>query len=218
MCGRTHPHSRPPNLRQWGTAHLPMGGRTPGIVPHNIDGSRGEIRSSCLQLLPKPHVGNAKVTGHCHPISVYSKRLRTKRGIPNSPQNRNISDAFPLQIPDPPHPPTHPPTHPQGCVRTADNYRRSPPPPPGPPPPPPTKVAIVREKRSLPLGKSCWAIFGTQFFLGPRPPLPLSSNASPPPLSLWILTTRGEGSGDELHFPHMRHPVRFHRRRGDPSV
>ena len=48
-----------------------------------------------------------------------------------------------------------------------------PPPPPGPPSK--TKVTIVGEKRNLPLGKSCQAIFGAQTF---------ESQNSPPPLSV----------------------------------
>ena len=50
FCHRSPP-PRPPNLRQWGTAVLPIGGRTPGVVPGRIP-LTGSGRITVIALWP----------------------------------------------------------------------------------------------------------------------------------------------------------------------
>ena len=60
----------------------------------------------------------------------------------------------------------------QGVIRMAVPRRRRGVSPPWNPLRHQTKVTGVGKKRNVPSGKSYWAIFGTQPFWGPDPPLP----------------------------------------------
>ena len=72
---------------------------------------------------------------------------------------------------------------PQGCIRMADNHRRS-------PPSPTDQSDDSGKKRSLPSGKSCQAVFGTQT-IGSQtpPPTPPPSLLMHPCLSLIVFSS-----------------------------